>query len=83
MYLVRRNSVFLERARGARWGGLYLPTMALETDTFTPRRNFRLGVINGLLFTLAETLLDPTLALAAYVSQLISPGNRPKVGGGF
>jgi hypothetical protein len=34
------------------------------------RRNFRLGVLNGLLFTLAETLMDPTLVLVAFVGAL-------------
>lgn len=34
------------------------------------RRNFRLGVLNGLCFTLAETLIDPTLVLVAFVSTL-------------
>lgn len=34
------------------------------------RRNFRLGVLNGLAFGLAETLTDPTLVLVAFVSHL-------------
>jgi len=34
------------------------------------RRNFQLGVANGLLFTLGETLLDPTLVLAVFISDL-------------
>lgn len=34
------------------------------------RHNFRLGVLNGLSFTLAETLIDPTLVLVAFVSTL-------------
>jgi MFS transporter len=34
------------------------------------RRNFQLGVANGLLFTLAETLLDPTLVLVAFIGHL-------------
>jgi len=33
-------------------------------------RSFQLGVANGLLFTLAETLTDPTLVLVAFVSHL-------------
>ncbi|MBL8055720.1 MAG: MFS transporter [Anaerolineales bacterium] len=33
-------------------------------------RNFWLGVLNGLFFTLAETLIDPTLVLVAFVSRL-------------
>lgn len=33
-------------------------------------RNFWLGVLNGLCFTLAETLIDPTLVLVAFVSRL-------------
>ncbi|MEK7278631.1 MAG: hypothetical protein AAB427_14860, partial [Chloroflexota bacterium] len=39
-------------------------------DTQFARRNFRLGVINGLCFFFAETLMDPTLVLVAYVSHL-------------
>jgi MFS family permease len=34
------------------------------------RRNFSLGVINGTLYTLAETILDPTLVLVAFLSNL-------------
>ncbi len=34
------------------------------------RRNFSLGVTNGILFTFAETLIDPSLVLVAFVSQL-------------
>ncbi len=34
------------------------------------RRNFQLGVANGLLFTLAETLMDPTLVLVAFIGHL-------------
>ncbi len=36
----------------------------------TGARNFVLGVLNGLFFTLAETLIDPTLVLVAFVSRL-------------
>jgi hypothetical protein len=34
------------------------------------RRNFSLGVANGVLFTFAETLINPGLVLVAFVSQL-------------
>jgi MFS family permease len=34
------------------------------------RRNFQLGVLNGLFMGLGETLMDPTLVLAAFVSHL-------------
>lgn len=34
------------------------------------RRNFTLGVLNGLFFVLGETLIDPTLVIAAFVSRL-------------
>lgn len=44
--------------------------MPFESDLRTTRRNFQLGVANGLLFTLAETLLDPTLVLVAFVGHL-------------
>ncbi len=40
--------------------------------TPTEVRNFRLGVTNGALFTLAETLMDPTLVMVAFVSTLTS-----------
>lgn len=33
-------------------------------------RNYRLGVVNGVLYILSETLLDPTLVLIAYLSHL-------------
>ena len=33
-------------------------------------RTYRLGVINGVLYILSETLLDPTLVLIAYLSHL-------------
>ncbi|HEX2996076.1 MAG TPA: hypothetical protein VHP14_14725 [Anaerolineales bacterium] len=36
----------------------------------TDKRNFRLGVINGVLYIFSETMLDPTLVLVAFVSQL-------------
>jgi hypothetical protein len=36
----------------------------------TVRRNFQLGVANGVLFTLGETLLDTTLVLAVFISRL-------------
>lgn len=34
------------------------------------KRNFVKGVLNGVIFTLAETLIDPTLVLVAFVSHL-------------
>ncbi len=34
------------------------------------KRNFKLGVANGMLFTLGETLLDPTLVLVIFLSHL-------------
>lgn len=34
------------------------------------KRNFGKGVLNGVIFTLAETLIDPTLVLVAFVSHL-------------
>ena len=33
-------------------------------------RTFRLGVVNGVLYILSETLLDPTLVLIAYLSMI-------------
>ena len=39
-------------------------------DTKFARRNFRLGVINGFFFFFAETLMDPTLVMVAFVSHL-------------
>ncbi len=47
----------------------------IETD-FDPedpnivRRNFRLGVINGVLFSFGESFLDPTLVLVTFLSYL-------------
>jgi hypothetical protein len=34
------------------------------------RRNFTLGVLNGLFYNLGETLIDPTLVIAAFISRL-------------
>jgi hypothetical protein len=34
------------------------------------RRNFRLGVLNGVFYITAETLLDPTLVLVTFLSML-------------
>ncbi len=34
------------------------------------RRNFRLGVVNGLFFVLGETLIEPTLVIAAFVNAI-------------
>ncbi|MBM4425292.1 MAG: MFS transporter [Chloroflexi bacterium] len=39
-------------------------------DSKSVRRNFALGVFNGLFFILGETLIDPTLVIAAFVSRL-------------
>jgi len=36
----------------------------------TARHNFRMGVLNGLFITLAETFIDPTLVLVAFVGHL-------------
>jgi len=36
------------------------------------KRNFRLGVTNGVLFILAETIFDPTLVLVGFMSNLTS-----------
>ena len=44
--------------------------MSAEIQSQVVRRNFQLGVVNGLLFLLAETLMDPTLVLVAFVSHL-------------
>lgn len=43
---------------------LYCRAVAVE------QRNFVKGVLNGVIFTLAETLIDPTLVLVAFVSHL-------------
>jgi MFS family permease len=37
------------------------------------RTNFRLGVLNGVMFTLVEALIAPSLVLAWYVSRLGAP----------
>ncbi len=44
--------------------------MTLIPETDRTRRNFRLGVLNGVLYISAETLLDPTLVLVAFLSHL-------------
>ncbi len=43
------------------------PSQETEGDV---KRNFNFGVINGVLFILAETLMDPTLVLVAFISRL-------------
>lgn len=40
-----------------------------EPGNYSPR-NFRLGVINGILYMMADTLFDPTLVLVAFLSNL-------------
>jgi hypothetical protein len=44
--------------------------MAISHDPRIVRRNFRLGVLNGLLVGLGEALMDPTLVLVAFVNHL-------------
>ncbi|MCE1253699.1 MAG: MFS transporter [Anaerolineae bacterium] len=44
--------------------------LADEAPPQTVQRNFRLGVMNGVFFIIGEALLDPTLVLVAFVSQL-------------
>ena len=43
------------------------------SEKYTPdeiRHNFRLGSINGILYTFADSILDPTLVLVAFLSNL-------------
>ncbi|MDD5369044.1 MAG: MFS transporter [Anaerolineaceae bacterium] len=42
-----------------------------KPNNYTPR-NFTLGVVNGVLYSFAETVLDPTLVLVAFLSNLTS-----------
>lgn len=49
---------------------LYSSFIPMTLPIINEARNFRLGVINGMLFTFAETLTDPTLVLVAFVSHL-------------
>ena len=42
--------------------------MQTDFETRASARNFRLGVLNGVWFTVADRLMDPTLVLAAFVS---------------
>lgn len=59
-------------AAGSRRRGNLLYSRAVNPllSPLHARRNFRLGVLNGMLYTLAETLIDPTLVLVAFVSHL-------------
>ena len=41
-----------------------------STASPTARRNFTLGVMNGLLYITAETVMDPTLVMVAFLSHL-------------
>src|SRR5688572_1399391 len=49
---------------------LYSRPVTVDFETRASARNFRLGVLNGLWFTVADRLMDPTLVLAAFVSVL-------------
>lgn len=49
---------------------LYSAAVTLTRETAESARNFRLGVLNGMWFTIADRLMDPTLVLAAFVSAL-------------
>ena len=49
---------------------LYSAPVTLNVESPESARNFRLGVLNGMWFTIADRLLDPTLVLAAFVSTL-------------
>ncbi len=42
----------------------------LPSSPWVNRRNFQLGVTNGVFVTLADTLMDPTLVLVSFVSTL-------------
>ena len=49
---------------------LYFRAVTVDFETHASARNFRLGVLNGVWFTVADRLMDPTLVLAAFVSAL-------------
>lgn len=49
---------------------LYSRAVTIHLKTRESARNFRLGVLNGVWFTVADRLMDPTLVLAAFVSTL-------------
>jgi Na+/melibiose symporter-like transporter len=49
---------------------LYSRAVTTNFETHEGARNFRLGVMNGVWFTVADRLMDPTLVLAAFVSTL-------------
>jgi MFS family permease len=44
--------------------------VTVDSNPSAADRNFKLGVLNGLLFSVAETLMDPTLVLVAFVTHL-------------
>src|SRR5438046_1980390 len=54
----------MERSRAQTIEGL-APEAALHA-----RRNFRLGVINGVMFTLVDALISPGFVLAVFVNRL-------------
>src|SRR5688572_3051278 len=49
---------------------LYFRPVSVDFETRGGARNFRLGVLNGVWFTVADRLMDPTLVLAAFVATL-------------
>jgi hypothetical protein len=48
------------------------PSLADQIPPEVARNNFRLGVLNGVLYIIGDTLMDPTLVIAAFLSQLSS-----------
>jgi MFS family permease len=49
-----------------------VPVVPIEGSGNYTSRNFNLGVVNGVLYIFAETVLDPTLVIVAFLSNLTS-----------
>jgi len=53
------------------FGGYPLPVISSRADSSLHlRRNFALGVVNGALYIVAESLIDPTLVLTWFLARL-------------
>jgi hypothetical protein len=63
---------FLRRINVSTVKEIQIPVMHVSdaNQPVVDRRNFKLGVANGILYITAETLLDPTLVLVTFLSML-------------
>ncbi|MBI5828697.1 MAG: 5'/3'-nucleotidase SurE, partial [Chloroflexi bacterium] len=65
-----RPTTCWSRCASGRCDGGATLAITVDREPSAADRNFKLGVLNGLLFAVAETLMDPTLVLVAFVTHL-------------